>query len=225
MFSNILLDLDGTLTDPKAGMTRCFQLALSQLGLTPPHADQLEWCIGPPLKQSFARLLNTKDATRIDQAIFNYRKEYSTKGMFENVVYPGAIPFLQRIKSTGLHVYLATSKPRVIAIKILDHFKLTSFFDAVYGSGLDDHLTDKGDLVAHILDSEKLDPVVTLIVGDRFYDVISGKKNGIMTAAVTYGYGTLQELTSSAPDFMFDNISELQTFIESKAKPGEASSG
>jgi phosphoglycolate phosphatase len=212
MISNILFDLDGTLTDPKDGITRCIQFALDQLGATSPGVDQLDWCIGPPLRGSFSRLLNTKDDTLLDQALFNYRKRFSESGMFENVIYPGVFPFLRRIKAAGIRVFLATSKPKVFAKQILNHFNLTPFFDGVYGSELNGHLSDKGELVAHIIDNENLDTKVTLIVGDRSYDIIGGKKNGIMTVAVSYGYGTWEELTSSKPDFIFDTISDLAAF-------------
>ena len=213
MFSNILFDLDGTLTDPKDGITRCIQFALDQLGATSPGIDRLDWCIGPPLRGSFTRLLNTKDGGLIDQALFHYRKRFSETGMFENVIYPGTIPSLKGIKAAGIRVFLATSKPKVFAKQILDHFNLTPFFDAVYGSELDGHLSDKGELVAHILDTEHLDAKVTLIVGDRSHDIIGGKKNGIMTAAVSYGYGTREELTSSKPDFIFNTLSDLVAII------------
>jgi len=219
MLSNILFDLDGTLTDPKDGITRCIQFALDQLGATSPEADQLDWCIGPPLRGSFSQLLNTKDDTLLDQAVFHYRKRFSECGMFENVIYPEVISSLRRIKVGGTRVFLATSKPKVFAKQILDHFDLSPFFDAVYGSELNGHLSDKSELVAHILDTENLDPKMTLIVGDRSHDIIGGKKNGIMTAAVSYGYGSREELTSSKPDFIFDTISDLAAFIDSETIP------
>ena len=116
----------------------------------------------------------------------------------------------------GFRIFLATSKPRVYAERILDQFDLTPFFQAIHGSELDGRLSDKGELVAHILDSEMLDPKVTLIVGDRFHDIIAGKKNGIMTAAVTYGYGSREEITASEPDLIFESPSDLAAFLESK---------
>ena len=219
MLSNILFDLDGTLTDPKDGITRCIQFALDQLGTTSPDVDQLDWCIGPPLRGSFSQLLNTKDDTLLDQALFHYRKRFSECGMFENVVYPEVIGSLRRIRKAGIRVFLATSKPKVFAKQILDHFDLSPFFDAVYGSELNGRLSDKGELVAHILDTEDLDPKMTLIVGDRSHDIIGGKKNSIMTAAVSYGYGSREELTSFKPDFIFDTISDLAAFIESETTP------
>ena len=223
MLSNILFDLDGTLTDPKEGITRCVQFALDQLDVTSPGVDQLDWCIGPPLRDSFSQLLNTKDGPLLDQALSHYRKRFSEFGIFENVIYPGVVPSLRRIKAARIFVFLATSKPKVFAKQILDYFNLSSFFDGVYGSELNGHLSDKGELVAHILDAENLDPKVTLMVGDRSYDIIGGKKNGIMTAAVSCGYGSREELVSSKPDFIFDTISDLAAFIESETTPEESS--
>ena len=219
MLSDILFDLDGTITDPKEGITRCIQFSMDQLGLPSPGADELTWCIGPPLRGSLSRLLNTSDDALLDQALSHYRKRFSETGIYENALYQGIIPALRRIRRAGLRLFLATSKPKVYAKRILDHFDLTQFFHAVHGSEMDGHLSDKGELVAHILELENLDPGSTLIVGDRFHDIMAGKKNGIMTAAVTYGYGSREEITASKPDFIFESPSDLTAFFESKAAP------
>lgn len=211
--ANILFDLDGTLTDPKDGITRCIRFSLHKLGINPPLEDQLTWCIGPPLRESFSRLMNTQDEDLLDQALSHYRTRFSETGMFENAVYPETIPSLRKIRTAGFRVYLATSKPRMFAAQILDHFGLAQFFHAVHGSELDGRLADKGELVAHILDSENLDSGATLIVGDRRHDIIGGKGNGIMTAAVTYGYGSREEIAEAKPDVVFESLTELVTFL------------
>ncbi len=135
--------------------------------------------------------------------------------MYENAVYPDISPALKRIRTAGFRVFLATSKPTVYAAQILDHFNLTQFFHAVHGSELDGRLSDKGELIAHILKCEGLDSKATLIVGDRAHDIIVGKKNGIMTAAVTYGYGSREEIMVSKPDAVFESPLELAAFLES----------
>jgi phosphoglycolate phosphatase len=222
MLSDILFDLDGTLTDPKDGITRCIQFSLDQLGVTSPRADQLTWCIGPPLRESFSRLLNTSDNALLDQALSYYRKRFSETGMYENTLYPGITHALRRIVTAGFRVFLATSKPTVFARQILDHFDLTQFFQAIHGSDLDGRLSDKGELVAHILDAERLNPPATLIVGDRSQDIMGGKKNGIMTAAVTYGYGSREEIIASKPDYVFESPSDLAGFLESNTTSNQS---
>ena len=135
--------------------------------------------------------------------------------MYENAIYPEITPALRRIRIAGFRVFLATSKPSVFARQILDHFDLTPFFHAVHGSELDGRLSDKGELLAHILDAENLKPKATLIVGDRSQDIMGGKKNGIVTAAVTYGYGSREEIATSKPDYVFESPSDLAAFLES----------
>jgi phosphoglycolate phosphatase len=210
----ILLDLDGTLTDPKEGITRCIQHAMNMLGHDAPDADSLTWCIGPPLKNSFSRLLQTSDENMLGKALSHYRDRYGDVGMYENTIYPDIPDALHSIRNTGVKLMLATSKPEIYARKILEFMNIIKYFDSVYGSSLDGHLSDKTHLVGHIAASENLVPAQTMIAGDRKHDIIGGRANGIMTAAVTWGYGTLKELQDEKPDFIVDTPGELVSLIE-----------
>ncbi len=207
--AHLLFDLDGTLTDPKTGITRCIQHALTTLGRDAPHADELEWCIGPPLRQSFARLLDSADEGLVTQALLLYRERFAETGLYENKVYEGIPEVLAALHDQGYRLFLATAKPRVFAERILDHFDLAGFFETVHGSDLNGQLTDKPSLVRHILATEGLPPDRTMIIGDRKYDIIGGKVNGLRTGAVTYGYGSREELEAEAPDLLFDTPAQL----------------
>jgi phosphoglycolate phosphatase len=214
MIKNILLDLDGTLTDSKIGIIRCIKYSLEQFDVVVPDEDQLTWCIGPPLKDSFSRILGTTDPGLLDQVLSRYRERYAETGIFENSIYPGVAASLQKISQSGFRIFLATAKPRIFAGQILDHFELSPFFDAIYGSELDGRLTDKSELIAHILSSENLTPEASLIVGDRIHDLAGGRENGIMTAAATYGYGSREEIDSAAPDILLETFSDLLSFLQ-----------
>lgn len=213
MIHAILFDLDGTLTDPKEGITRCMQYALAQLGREAPATDALIPYIGPPLQETFARLLATDDPARVDAAIAHYRDRFATTGMYENAVYPDTAEMLAALKAAGIRLFVATSKPRVFAVKILEHFDLARYFDGVYGSELDGRLSDKGELIAEVLRAEWLDPATTLMVGDRSHDIVGGRRAGVHTAAVAYGYGPRAELDAHAPDFIFQSPAALVTVV------------
>ncbi len=221
MIHNVFFDLDGTLTDPKDGITRCIQFALGRLEREAPPNDELLWCIGPPLKQSFSRLLGSNDKELMDIALQYYRERFSEIGIFENSVYPEVVTALQRIYAGGFRIFLATSKPTVFAIRILEHFDLTQFFHGIYGSELDGRLSDKADLVAHMLKTEGLDPKVSLMVGDRFHDIIGGEKNGVATAAVMYGYGSRVEIEEAGPDFIFHSPSDFAAYLARTTDPAD----
>ncbi len=134
-YSTVFFDLDGTLTDPKEGIARCIQYALEQLGGPDFSQDKLASCIGPPLRESFGRLLQTDNNERKEQALKLYRGRFTTVGWFENSVYPGVQERLADLRS--MHVFLATTKPRVYAERILAHIGLAAYFHGIYGSEMD----------------------------------------------------------------------------------------
>lgn len=207
--TNILFDLDGTLTDPYEGITRCIRYAMTELGSEPPENDDLHWCIGPPLIDSFKQLLNTTDRHLLERAVQLYRRRFGDTGLFENRVYPGIPEKLASLQEQGYRLFVATSKPFIFAEQILQHFNLSHFFEAIHGSQLNGNLTHKPQLVRHILVHEVLDPEQSMIIGDRKYDIVGGKCNGLITGAVTYGYGTIEELTAEDPDMVFNTPEQI----------------
>lgn len=210
----VLFDLDGTLTDPKIGITRSIQYALFEMGYTPDDGDLLDWCIGPPLKGSFSQLLNTLDVTVLDKAISLYRSRFSTIGLLENSLYPQITETLKIIRSQNYKTFVATSKPHVYAKQILEHFSLLPLFHGVYGSELDGTHSDKGDLIQHILLMENLSPISTVMIGDRQHDIIGAKRHGLYSIGVAYGYGTEQELELHGADFIAYSPDEIPKFLE-----------
>lgn len=193
----IFFDLDGTLTDPKPGITGCIQHAMKELGHKAPNIDELEWCIGPPLRAIFVRLLETNDEALIDRALALYRERFGTIGLYENALYEEIPATLRTLRTFGYLTFVVTSKASVYADRIVRHFALSELFEKVYGSELSGIRSDKGELIAHVMIAEKLSPPSVVMVGDREHDVIGANKNGVPCIGVTYGYGTEQELRRS----------------------------
>lgn len=187
----IFFDLDGTLTDPKRGITGCIQYALERLGRPVPGRDELEWCIGPPLQESFTTLVGPADAAR---GVALYRERFGDVGLFENELYAGIPDVLESLTGQGAQLFVASSKPRVYVDRILDHFELTSWFERVYGSELDGTNTDKRDLLAVALADSGVAPLEATLVGDRAHDAIGAAHNAIDFLGVLYGYGSREEL-------------------------------
>ena len=188
----IFFDLDGTLTDPKPGITRSIQYALQKLDHpTIPTEDELTWCIGPPLRASFATMLGDHVA---DQAVTLYRERFSDVGLYENGVYDGIGDVLRTLCTAGHRLFVATSKPHVFAERIIDHFGLRDHFERVFGSELDGTRVNKSDLLAYALQQTGVDPAKSLMIGDRSHDMTGAKNNGMRRIGVLYGYGSRGEL-------------------------------
>ncbi|MCR9097533.1 MAG: HAD hydrolase-like protein [bacterium] len=187
----LFFDLDGTLTDPKPGITGCIQYALEGLGQPVPGKDELEWCIGPPLHESFARLVGSEEAWR---GVALYRERYGEIGLFENEVYEGIPDVLAALAAQGGELFVASSKPKVYVDRILDHFDLTRFFVRTYGSELDGTNTDKRDLLAVALADSGIAPIDATMIGDRAHDAIGAAHNALDFVGALYGYGSREEL-------------------------------
>ena len=156
---NLLFDLDGTLTDPFTGITKCISYALDMLGRKLPPRESLRWCIGPPLKDSFAKLLASDDDVLTEKAVAFYRERFGTVGLFENEVYDGIPEVLEALQKNGHTLYVATSKPVVYAERIIDHFGLHRHFKWTFGSELDGTRSDKTSLISHILQTPANVPI------------------------------------------------------------------
>lgn len=188
----IYFDLDGTLTDPKPGITGSIQYALKKLGQPIPSQDELTWCIGPPLHASLKRLVGTDELA--DQALLLYRERFSEVGLFENTPYQGIHDTLASLAATTPRMFVATSKPAVYATRIVDHFGLKPYFERVFGSELDGTRVDKRDLLRYALDEARVDPASAIMIGDRSHDVVGARTNGMTAIGVLYGYGSEAEL-------------------------------
>jgi phosphoglycolate phosphatase len=204
----LLFDLDGTLTDPGCGITRCLQHALAGLGKPAPPASELAWCVGPPLRETFAELLGSSEAYLVDQALALYRERFASVGMFENTVYPDVREGLVQLCYAGHQLWVVTSKPHVYAQRILAHYELLQMFVAVYGSELSGEHSDKVSLLRHVLDAERCD-TRPYMVGDRRHDVEGAHANGLEAIGVLWGYGSKAELEAAGADALVASMPEL----------------
>jgi len=206
---NILFDLDGTLTDPKEGIVNSILYALDKLDIQENHINELDTFIGPPLRGSFKERYNLSD-NLADKAVTFYREYFAEKGLYENQVYTGVVEFLEFLVSQKYQLFLATSKPTVFSDKILRHFNLHKYFTGIVGSNLDNTRTDKSEVIAYVISTYNLQPKNSIMVGDRKLDIIGAKNSSMRSIAVTWGYGSLEEITQHKPDFIVNSYNEMK---------------
>ena len=205
----ILFDLDGTITDPKIGITKSFQYALQHFGIQVDNLDALEPVIGPPLKKSFSEFYHLSE-DQIERAIEKYRERFSTVGLYENEIYDGMENSLKELSEAGYILEIASSKPTVFVEKICKHFKIKQYFTHIVGSFLDGRRGEKEEVVEEAIRLSKATPDHIIMVGDRIYDVIGAHKKGIAVIGVSYGYGGRQELEEAGADVIVDTVAQLR---------------
>ena len=214
IYENILFDLDGTLTDPGEGITNSVMYALKKFNIEVTDRSELYKFIGPPLLDSFEKYYGfTPDKSK--QALLYYREYFVEKGMFENTVYDGIESLLACLRECGKKLYVATSKPEVYSVKILNHFGLAKYFDFIGGSTLDEKgRIHKADVIEYVLENAKIkDKSTAIMIGDRHFDIEGAKKCGLDSVGVLYGYGDRDELTASNATYIAEKVEDIKRII------------
>ena len=210
MKKTVLFDLDGTLTDSGEGIINCATLALRHFGLPIPPYEDMRTFVGPPLHDSFVRFGVPADQT--DEAIRVYRSRYIPTGMFENTPYPGIRELLEKLRSEGYTLYVATSKPEEMSVTILEKFDLARYFRRICGASIDSSRSTKDAVIAYLLESSgaKADMVM---VGDTKYDILGAKAHGIPAIGVGWGYGKVEEMVEAGAVGIAGTMEELVELI------------
>jgi phosphoglycolate phosphatase len=213
MYNFILFDLDGTLTDPKIGITKSVQYALQKFDIEEPDLNNLTKFIGPPIFASFKNFYHFND-TDAWKAVGYYRERFAEKGLFENTLLDGIHDLIKTLFAQGKVLYVATSKPTVFSKKIIQFFNLTEYFADVVGPDLQDKEASKTRVIERILEAnsqkEKKDFVM---IGDREHDIIGAKNCGIDSIGVLFGYGSKEEIEHVHPTHIVSSVQDLQILL------------
>lgn len=188
MKKTILFDLDGTLVNTGEGITKSVAYALESYGIQEKDARKLERFIGPPLVDSFQREygFTREEAVKAKE---RYRERYEDTGIYECELYPQVKEALQKFKEKGCRLAVASSKPEVFCIRLMEHFGIAEYFELIGGAGMDGKSGTKfqvlEDVIArlHVTDRKEL-----VLIGDTRYDAEGAKEAGIDCIGITYGF-------------------------------------
>ena len=213
MYSVILFDLDGTLTDPAEGITNSVAYALKYYGIDVKDKSELNKFIGPPLIGAFEEYYGFSHDQAVE-ALAKYREYFSVKGIFENKIYGGISELLCELQNRGKRLIVATSKPDEFAVKILKHFEIYDCFEFVAGATMDEKRTDKAEVIEYALASCGIsDREQCVMIGDRKHDVIGASKCGLNSIGVLYGYGGRAELTAAGATYLAGTVCEILDIV------------
>lgn len=227
MFQYCLFDLDGTLTDPKEGITRSVQHALRHFGIEEPDLDKLEPFIGPPLKDSFMEFYGLSEGQAL-KAVEVYRERFAPIGVLENMIIPGTEQMLLHAREKGIHLAVASSKPLVFVRQILQHFQIEQYFEVIVGSELDGTRGTKEEVVEEALRQLgilQMEPAKRkqrcAMVGDRKFDIQGAKAHSLTGIGVSFGYAAPGELEQEGADAVADTMEQLEELLTADAGVAE----
>jgi phosphoglycolate phosphatase len=209
---NLLFDLDGTLVDSSQTISASIEFALENMGIDSANRTPVEKVIGASLFDIFRNEFDLTDEQAY-VAIDLYREHYDSLNQAGTLVYDNIRDVLPRLRTAGYRLFIATVKPTQIAEKVLSDLDLRSWFDGVAGSSMDSDRRDKSSIIAHALRKFDLDPLCSMMIGDRDQDITGARENGLLAMAVTYGFGSREELHSVQPDHTVDGSEEIASLL------------
>ena len=210
-YTDILFDLDGTLTDSSGGITDCFRRALEAFGYPCPSVEELKrQIIGPPIEASMLHYGVAEET--VEAMTKEFRVHYNDHGWCNNRVYDGIPELLKRLHDGGFRLSLATSKPEHFAKRIMEHFDLAQYFYGIHGALPHKDINAKEAVMANALAGLPED-AVCLMVGDRKHDMEGAAYHGLDAAGVLFGFGSREELEAFSPVFLAETPAELGDFL------------
>lgn len=214
MIKNVLFDLDGTVSDSQEGVIGCYQYTIGKLSRYRYEDKEIKKMIGTPLRGMLSSLLRSDDKEFISEAVRLYREKYAEIGIIGNKAFPGITELLVALQRESYRVFLVTMKNRYDAEKIIKFLGYENFFTGIYGPDLEGHPDHKAPLIKTVINEHGLAPDETVMVGDRKEDIIAGKSNRTFTIGITYGYGSKDEISDSAPDRICNTPDEILKAIK-----------
>lgn len=208
---NVLFDIDGTMTDSAPGIIQAYQTVATNLKIQAPPVEIIRDFIGRPLRSSLATYVPDG---KVEEAVQHYFHCYDHMrvGLMQNGVYAGIKEALDQLKHSGKQLFVVTAKLLDFTLPILNLYELESFFKAVYAPE-SRAATEIGDQIRVAMETEKLDPAKTVMVGDRCYDKYGARENNIPFIGVSWGYGSRKELLEAGADHIVDTPTELAKLL------------
>ena len=208
MYNNIIFDADGTLLDTLPGIYEGFNLVMKQMNRPPLSEDDIKPFLGPALVETFSVRLGFS-AADTQQALAIYRMFYKERGYRMCTFYPGIPELLDRLKSAGKTLCVATNKPQPFIDAILKEFGYYDRFTVIAGASLSESQSDKSALVKRAAKAG----AKPVMVGDRYIDIEAAKAAGVDSIGVLWGSAADGEFERYKPTWIAKNASELFDII------------
>lgn len=206
-FKGILFDNDGTLVDTHdlilSSMRHCTREVLG-------HAlpdDVLMRKVGQPLA---VQMRDFSDDPAVQETLLRVYREHN-HSVHDDVVtaFPGAREALAQLAQDGVRMGVVTSKMHALAWRGLTITGLAPYLDCCIGADDCERFKPDPEPVLRGCEVLGLSPSECLYVGDSPFDIHAGNAAGCVTAAVSWGVFTLDDMRAEQPTFEVASFDEL----------------
>lgn len=185
----LIFDLDGTLVDSAPSILSCMEAVVTEVGHHPvePLGRHL---IGPPLRDTLARVSGVSDANVLQNLADAFKRRYDETVGLITQPFDGVCEVLSALSSRGVKLHLATNKRLLPTRRILEAQGWDRLFSTVYAQdSVPEGYGSKTDMIGRLLADTSISPARAAYIGDTREDGIAATRNGLLFVAVAWGYG------------------------------------
>ncbi len=204
----IVYDFDGTLVDTLFDIADAVNLSLNELGLRTLSRATIRKYVGKGVERLMAQSIDGTGYTDLPRAVELFRRHYSENLMNHTRFYPSGREILDHFRDKKQAI--CSNKPEDFVRRILESLKSLDYFDAILGGDSVESKKPDPEGLLHLLDRFQCSPEMAVLVGDSPVDIETGKRAGVYTCIVNYGFGNPKEIASANPDCCIDHLSELK---------------
>jgi phosphoglycolate phosphatase len=206
----LIFDLDGTLIDTGRDITNALNYALRSQGFKSLSVEDTIKMIGEGITRLIEKILGHDRFQERDAVIKKFLDYYSEHIMDYSRVYPYVRETLEQLD--GYKKAVISNKREYLSVKLLNKLNLLDFFNMVVGSDTTSEKKPSAIPILHVIEKFEVEPQESIIVGDSNYDIEAGRKAGIKTIAVTYGYREKEYLMNA--DYIIDRFNDLPAILD-----------
>lgn len=207
----VLFDLDGTIADTFPTVLRIFNRLMVERTGRIWRLEELIPYFGPPETLMFSRMFPEDEGRAVSEAFF----EMSRADGDDIRPFDGIRELLEELRESGIRLGVYSGASTEAARIRTSHAGLLDYFEEIIGGDMVDNHKPHPDGVSLLIERFGVDPGRAVYVGDMVSDISAGRDAGARTIAVTWGAGTVEELTDAGPNHLAKDPAALANIIKS----------
>ena len=211
----IVFDWDGTLLDSAGAIVQAIQSACRDLNLPVPDDHSARHVIGLGLVDAMRHAVPDLAPENYQAMVERYRHHYLS-GDHQLLLFPGVPEMLNRLKSAGHILAVATGKSRLGLERALDHSGLRPLFQASRCAD-ECHSKPHPQMLDELMEEFGVAAESTVMIGDTSHDLLMASNAGVDSLAVTYGAHLHDHLLEHKPKACLHTVQELDQWLKTFA--------
>ena|SRR3989344_4901712 len=200
---NIIFDWSGTLSDDFTSVYQASMLVFKKLGREPISMEEYKREFTLPYMVFWNKYIPELTKEQEDKLYAEAIHQVD-----EPLIYDGVKTELERLKSLGINIIVISSHPYDKLIKEAKNYGIESYFNEINGG-----IHDKVEMILEITKRNNFHPKKTMYIGDVTHDIDAGKKAGVVTIALGWGYQSKEKLMEANPDYYISDIKSLKDLL------------